>query len=134
MRYPVRVYIEDTEAAGQVHHANYLKYMERARTEFMRATGFGKTAIFAEDMMFVVADCQAQFLSHAVLDDLLEVTAKPIKVARSNIVFSQQVWLGEQLLVDGRVRIACVRRSDGRPCAMPETMLAAVKRQLDPKE
>lgn len=131
MSMQVRVYIEDTEAQGSVHHANYLKYMERARTEFMREAGFGKTSIFAEDMMFVVADCQAQFLSHAELDDLLEVTAKPIKVARSNIVFSQQVWLGEQLLVDGTVRIACVRRNDGRPCAMPETMLAAIKRRLD---
>lgn len=134
MSFQVRVYIEDTEAAGGVHHANYLKYMERARTEFMRTAGFGKTAIFAEEMMFVVADCQAQFLSHAELDDLLEVTAKPIKVARTNIVFSQQVWLRERLLVDGRVRIACVSRSDYRPCPMPETMLAAVKRLLDSAE
>lgn len=130
-RFPVRVYIEDTDAGGIVYYVNYLKFMERARTEFMRECGFAKTAIFAEDRMFVVADCQVKYFASARLDNLLEVSAKPIKVARSNIVFEQKVWLADQLLVAGTVRIACVRRSDGRPCAMPEAMLARLQQQTE---
>ena len=73
----VRVYIEDTDAGGIVYYVNYLKFMERARTEFMRSLGYGKTAIFSDDKMFVVHSANVQYLGAARLDDELSVTAVP---------------------------------------------------------
>ena len=124
---PVRVYIEDTDAGGIVYYINYLKFMERARTEFMRALGYGKTAIFSDDKMFVVHSANVQYLGAARLDDELVVTAKPLKVARTNIVFEQCVLRGGELLCRGEVRIACVDRAGQRPSAMPSDMYARVQ-------
>jgi 4-hydroxybenzoyl-CoA thioesterase len=123
----VRVYIEDTDAGGIVYYVNYLKFMERARTEFMRELGYGKTAIFSADKMFVVHSANVQYLGAARLDDELEVTARPLKVARSNIVFEQSVFRGGELLCRGEIRIACVDRASNRPCAMPDVMYDQVK-------
>ncbi len=127
----VRVYIEDTDAGGIVYYVNYLKFMERARTEFMRALGYGKTAIFSDDKMFVVHSANVQYLGAARLDDELSVTAVPLKVARSNIIFEQSVFRGGELLCRGEVRIACVDRATQKPCAMPDAMFEQVK-QLNP--
>ncbi|MEZ5539741.1 MAG: tol-pal system-associated acyl-CoA thioesterase [Pseudomonadales bacterium] len=127
----VRVYIEDTDAGGIVYYVNYLKFMERARTEFMRAQGYGKTAIFSEEKMFVVHTANVQYLGAARLDDELIVTATPLKVARSNIIFEQLVSRGGELLCRGEVRIACVDRATQKPCAMPEVMFEQVKQSLN---
>ena len=123
----VRVYIEDTDAGGIVYYVNYLKFMERARTEFMRSLGYGKTAIFSDDKMFVVHSANVQYLGAARLDDELSVTAVPLKVARSNIIFEQSVFRGGELLCRGEVRIACVDRATQKPCAMPDIMIEQVK-------
>ena len=131
----LRVYIEDTDAGGIVYYVNYLKFMERARTEFMRALGYGKTAIFSDDKMFVVHSANVQYLGAAKLDDRLVVTARPLKVARSNILFEQCVTLqddlrGEVLLCRGEVRIACVDRASQKPCGMPAEMYRQVQATL----
>ncbi len=125
---PVRVYIEDTDAGGIVYYVNYLKFMERARTEFMRSLGYDKTAIFSSDKMFVVHSVNVQYLGAARLDDNLMVTANPLKVARSNIVFEQCVLRGEDVLCRGEIRIACIDRSSGKPCTMPTDMHELVKK------
>ncbi len=126
----LRVYIEDTDAGGIVYYVNYLKFMERARTEFMRSLGYGKTAIFSDDKMFVVHSANVQYLGVAKLDDELTVTAVPVKVARSNIVFEQLVLRGGELLCRGEIRIACVNRTANRPCAMPDEMRSQVEAVL----
>jgi len=118
----VRVYIEDTDAGGIVYYVNYLKFMERARTEFMRHLGYAKTAIFDADCMFVVSSSDVQYLGSAVLDDDLFVTATPIKVGRASIVFEQLVKRAGQVLCKGKIKIACVNRQTGVPQAMPESM------------
>ena len=123
----LRIYIEDTDAGEIVYYVNYLKFMERARTEFMRALGYGKTAIFSDDKMFVVHSANVKYLGAARLDDELLVTARPIKVARSNIVFEQSVFRGGELLCRGEIRIACVDRVSNRPCAMPDEMYSQIK-------
>jgi 4-hydroxybenzoyl-CoA thioesterase/acyl-CoA thioester hydrolase len=128
---PVRVYIEDTDAGQIVYYINYLKFMERARTEFMRSLGYGKTAIFSDDKMFVVHSANVQYLGAARLDDELAVTARPIKVARSNIVFEQTVLRGGELLCKGEIRIACVDRASNKPCAMPDEMYDQVKEMFE---
>jgi 4-hydroxybenzoyl-CoA thioesterase/acyl-CoA thioester hydrolase len=123
----VRVYIEDTDAGGIVYYVNYLKFMERARTEFMRANGYSKTAIFSDDKMFVVHSANVKYLGAAWLDDSLTVTAKPIKIAHSNIVFEQCVLRGEDMLCRGEIKIACIDQQSRRPCAMPKAMYDQLK-------
>lgn len=134
---PVRVYIEDTDAGGIVYYVNYLKFMERARTEFMRSLGYGKTAIFGasfgegdEDAMFVVSSSNVQYLGSARLDDELHVTAKPIKVGRASILFEQLVKRNGNVLCKGDVKIACVSRQTGTPQAMPEHMFNKVSLKI----
>lgn len=119
---PMRVYIEDTDAGGIVYYVNYLKFMERARTEFMRSLGYGKTAIFDDDAMFVVHSSHVHYLGSAVLDDALEVTAKPLKAGRTYILFEQLVRRGSDILCRGEIKIACVNRRLRQPQPMPATM------------
>ena len=121
-RLPIRVYIEDTDAGGIVYYVNYLKYMERSRTEYLRNMGYGKTAIFSDDLMFVVHSAQVKYLASARLDDEVVATAKPVKVGRANVVFEQKVFRDDVLLCEGEVRIACVSIATGQPEPMPDTM------------
>jgi len=127
---PLRVYIEDTDAGGIVYYVNYLKFMERARTEFMRSLGYGKTAIFGDDAMFVVASLDAKYLAPARLDDEVQVSATPVKVGHASIVFEQLVRRGDTVLCEAKVRIACAERQTGSPCAMPESMYERVQAAL----
>lgn len=122
----LRVYIEDTDAGGIVYYVNYLKFMERARTEFMRHLGYGKTAIFDTDSMFVVVSSNVQYQGSAVLDDELQVTARPLKMGRASIVFEQCVRRGADTLCKGEVKIACVDRQSRVPQAMPDVMYEKV--------
>lgn len=124
---PLRVYIEDTDAGGIVYYINYLKYMERARTEFMRSLGFAKTAIFADDLMFVVHTSNVQYLDSARLDDEVVVTAKPVKMGKTNICFHQQVRRGTSVLCRADIRIACVDQKNRKPRAMPVSMQQTIQ-------
>ena len=124
---PVRVYIEDTDAGGIVYYVNYLKFMERARTELMRSLGYGKAAIFADDLMFVVHSLNANYHASATLDDELQVTAKVTKVGKVAVVFEQTISCGDQVLCSGEVKVACVRRSNQKPASMPPHLLAQLQ-------
>jgi 4-hydroxybenzoyl-CoA thioesterase/acyl-CoA thioester hydrolase len=124
---PVRIYIEDTDAGGIVYYVNYLKYMERARTEFMRSLGYGKAAILNNStgdahVMFVVSSSNVHYFVSAVLDDELLVTAQPVKVGRASIVFEQAVIRAGKILCKGEIKIACVDRRSATPQAMPVAM------------
>ncbi len=123
----LRVYIEDTDAGGIVYYVNYLKFMERARTEFMRSLGFGKDYIFNHDLMFVVRDVAVKYLRPARLDDELEATAGVLKLGGASMVFSQSVNRGEELLVTGEVTVACVDRGGVKPRRLPPEMAAALQ-------
>ena len=98
---PIRVYVEDTDAGGIVFYANYLKYMERARTELMRKLGFDKPALF-DGMQFVVHEVSLKYHSPAVLDDQICVTAGYTQRSRRvTFEMTQQVFRDDQLLVEG---------------------------------
>lgn len=125
-RLPLRVYIEDTDAGGIVYYVNYLKYMERARTEFMRAHGFDKRYIFNSDLMFVVHSLKADYRDSAELDDEIEATAEILHCGRAAILFRQQVWRDSQLLCDAEVKIACVAKNTRKPQRIPAEMLASL--------
>lgn len=120
--WPVRVYIEDTDAGGIVFYVNYLKYMERARTECLRALGFGKDGIFNDDAMFVVHSLSADYKAPARLDEMLSVEAHVMQLKRSSVTFRQHVWREDELLCAGNVKIACVSRTTMKPVAIPENL------------
>ena len=119
---PLRVYIEDTDAGGIVYYVNYLKYMERSRTEFLRSLGYHKPAILDGGLLLVVHAAQINYRRSARLDDQLHITAQIEKLARSYIEFKQQVLRGDELLCEGLIRIACVNAVTIKPSALPIDM------------
>jgi tol-pal system-associated acyl-CoA thioesterase len=123
----LRVYIEDTDAGGIVYYVNYLKFMERARTEFMRSLGFGKDYIFNHDLMFVVRDVAVKYLLPARLDDELEASAGISSLGGASMVFRQAVTRGEECLATGEVTVACVDRDGVKPRRLPADMAAALQ-------
>lgn len=131
---PVRVYIEDTDAGGIVYYVNYLKFMERARTEFLRALGVAKAAVVSEDALFVVHSANVRYRAPARLDDELTITAKPVKVTPASLVFSQSVYRGDELLCDADIRIACVLQDSFRPGRMPDFIYSALTALIDQGE
>ena len=109
-RHPVRVYWEDTDAGGIVFYCNYLKFMERARTEWLSALGFEQEGMrHAGEGMFIVADTQLRFIKPARLDDRLTVTVTLCELGRASVGFAQDVWRGDTLLTRGRVRAGWVQ-------------------------
>ncbi|BFM12202.1 tol-pal system-associated acyl-CoA thioesterase [Simiduia litorea] len=121
---PVRVYIEDTDAGGIVYYVNYLKYMERSRTELMRSLGYDKPAFLEGGLLLVVHSANTRYLLPATLDDALQVSAEISKLARTYVVFRQCVYRGEALLCEAEIKVACVRQSDMRPAALPVDVYA----------
>ena len=119
---PLRVYIEDTDAGGIVYYVNYLKYMERSRTEFLRSLGYHKPAILDGGLLLVVHAAQINYRRSARLDDQLYITAQIEKLARTYVEFKQQVLRGEELLCEGLIRIACVDAVTMKPNAIPAAM------------
>nr|WP_043458427.1 tol-pal system-associated acyl-CoA thioesterase [Azohydromonas australica] len=123
-RFPVRIYWEDTDAGGVVFYANYLKFFERARTEWLRHLGFGQEALKNEQrMMFVVTHTELRYLAPARLDDLLHVTVRPQAAGRASLVVHQQAWRGDVLLTEGSIRIGCVDADTFRPRRMPDELI-----------
>ena len=125
--YPIRIYIEDTDAGGIVYYVNYLKFMERARTECLRNLGYGKAAIFDDDLLMVVHSVEVKYLAPAYLDDEVSVTANIIKLARTYILFDQQVCRGQQVLCQAKVKIACVT-SAMKPTPLPDGIIDSIQR------
>jgi len=112
---PIRVYIEDTDAGGIVYYVNYLKYLERARTELMRALGCERAAISDQGWMFVVSDLAVTYRQPARLDEQLDATALIQRVGGATIDFFQSVRRGDTVLVEGNIQIACIDEERGRP-------------------
>ncbi len=114
--WPVRVYYEDTDHGGVVFYANYLKFMERARTEWLRSLGFEQDELIdKEGLIFAVRSVQLTYHLPARFNDLLEVTAKVIKYGRASIDFEQQVRRGGEVLCEGVVRLASLDAANFRP-------------------
>lgn len=120
--WPLRVYIEDTDAGGIVYYINYLKYMERARTELLRRYGYDKPAFWADNRMFVVHSADVTWRKPARLDDELDVSARIDKVGRTFFEVVQQVRRSGQVLCEGVVKVANVTRDTMKPVALPADM------------
>ncbi len=138
--WPVRVYYEDTDAGGIVFYANYLKFFERARTEWLRAAGGAQQPLADEARrVFVVKSTAIDYHAPAKLDDLLEITVEVEKLGRVSVDFMQEVWLAAEndmngaarrLLCSGRIRVGCVDAGTLRPAAMPDTVSASLQQHL----
>lgn len=125
-QWPMRVYIEDTDAGGIVYYVNYLKFMERTRTEYLRSLGFGKQYIFNQDLMFVVRSVKSEYLKPATLDDELLGTAKVIDSGASHLTMEQLVCRGGELLCKGEVKIVCVNKDSMKPKRLPKEIREAL--------
>jgi acyl-CoA thioester hydrolase len=132
-RHPLRVYWEDTDAGGVVFYANYLKFFERARTEWLRSLGFSQQRMLQHDgVMFVVADTALRCRRAARLDDLLDVTVSVAETGRVSMRLSQQAWRDGELVAEGEIRIGCMvahgAASAGfRPCRIPAAILEKIQ-------
>lgn len=126
---PIRVYIEDTDAGGIVFYVNYLKYMERARTEFMRHIGFEQKLSSTSEYQFVVHRADMKFHKPARMDMLLDVSVRVLKIAKTYFVVEQHVRneKNDQLFCSAEVKVACVNYSTFKPQAIPESVLLAMK-------
>ncbi|NRT57542.1 tol-pal system-associated acyl-CoA thioesterase [Sphaerotilus uruguayifluvii] len=126
-RWPLRIYWEDTDAGGVVFYANYLKFFERARTEWLRELGFSQEAMrLQEAAMFVVTDTAVRYRQPARLDDRIEVTVRLAEAGRASLVLDQQAWREDTLLAEGRIRIGCVDAATLRPRRMPASLLSVL--------
>ena len=120
----VRIYWEDTDAGGVVFYANYLKFFERARTEWLRARGIEQDQLRAQDgLMFVVAESNLRYLRPARLDDQLAITVSITETGRVSMSLEQVAWRGEERLVEGHIRIGCVDAATFKPRRMPALLL-----------
>ena len=120
----VRVYYDDTDAGGVVYHASYLKYMERARTEYLRSRGYSLNRLRTEqDVLFVVHRIGIRYKRPAVLDDELTVTAALSKTGGASLVFRQTVCRDEEQLCEADITVACLSAERHTPKRMPKTLL-----------
>jgi acyl-CoA thioester hydrolase len=121
----VRVYWEDTDAGGVVFYANYLKFFERARTEWLRHLGVGQQALrAATGAMFVVTDTRLRLRAPARLDDELNVTVDLLERGAASMQIQQAAWRGDTLLAEGTIRIGCVDDLNFRPRRIPTEVIA----------
>ncbi len=118
--WPIRVYYEDTDASGVAYHANYLRWLERARTEWLRGQGYGQERLRLElGVAFTVSTLEIEYRKPARLDDELEVRTRIAELRRASLIFEQSLSRAGETLTTARVRIACVDAATFRPKALP---------------
>jgi acyl-CoA thioester hydrolase len=128
----VRVYYEDTDAGGVVFYANYLKFFERARTEWLRTAGIGQQSMTeTHHVVFVVKSTAVEYHAPAKLDDELKLSVVVERLGRASVQFVQEAWRtgvdGPQLLCTGRIKVGCVDTAGFRPTTIPDAIMAAIK-------
>ena len=127
---PLRVYYEDTDAAGVVYYANYLRFLERARTEWLRSLGYEQQRLAQTmDLAFVVRSLACEYLKPARLDQMLNIVSEIESIGRAQIVFAQRVenQAGTETLLTASVRVACIAAARGKPKALPNEMYDTFK-------
>lgn len=124
----LRVYYEDTDAGGIVFYANYLKFFERARTEWLRAAGVSQQIMTqTHEVMFVVKGTAVEYHAPARLDDELKITVVVEKLGRASVQFVQEAWCGGICLATGRIKVGCVGTVGLRPSAIPDEVLDKIR-------
>jgi acyl-CoA thioester hydrolase len=127
-RWPVRVYYEDTDAGGIVYHANYLRFMERARTEWLRRLGFEQDELSErEQVIFVVKKIDIDYRAPARFNDEIDVRCAITRCGRASIEFDQDIVRDEVTLCRAQVKVGCVSTTNMRPCAIPTHLYAEMQ-------
>ena len=129
-----RIYYEDTDAGGVVYYANYLRFMERARTEWLRTLGVEQDTLSQQEgLIFAVRSIQLEYVKPAKFNDLLDVSVAISKTGKASLTFDQAISQAEgqkQLLCDGKVKIACLNCETFRPQAIPENIRRELTQQI----
>jgi acyl-CoA thioester hydrolase len=126
--FPIRVYYEDTDAGGVVFYANYLKFMERARTEWLRTKAVSQAELVAnERIMFIVAKLDIQYIAPATLDQLLTVQTDITYFGRASLHFKQCVLHNQELLAQGTIKVGCVSADTFRVQPLPQSLVEHIK-------
>ncbi len=129
--WPVRVYYEDTDAAGVVYYANYLRYFERARTEWLRALGFEQTELAARhQIVFVVRSINVEYFLPARFNDELRISVELDAPGASQMVFVQRVMHAAVVLCEARVRVACVSLHAMKPVRIPKPLSTKIQEKI----
>ncbi len=115
---PIRVYYEDTDMGGIVYYANYLRYIERARSDWVREMGMDQLEMKAGGVVFAVRRVEADYMAPAVLDDLLEVRTQVSSITPARMIMRQDVWRDATVLFQANVTIVCINAA-GKPCRLP---------------
>ncbi|MBE0402982.1 tol-pal system-associated acyl-CoA thioesterase [Halomonas citrativorans] len=129
---PLRVYMEDTDAGGIVYYVNYLKFMERARSEWLREQGLNQQTLLDEGTQLVVYRLACHYAKPARLDEALEITARVTDIGRCRVTFEQFVMRGEELLCSATVEIACLSAERMRPKAWPASFQSQLQTLVIP--
>jgi acyl-CoA thioester hydrolase len=125
----MRVYWEDTDAAGIVFYANYLKFFERARTEWLRSLGFGQEQLRSgAGIAFVVSETRLRYRRPARLDDVIDVSVAVVHLGQASLEIAQEARRADELLADGTIRIGCVELGTFRPCRIPNEIRLSIHR------
>jgi acyl-CoA thioester hydrolase len=126
--WPARVYWEDTDGGGVVYYANYLRFLERARTEWLRARGFSQTELLkSTGVMFVVANLSIDYRRPAKLDDTLDISCDVQMEGNVCMEFAQRIRRADEVLVEASVRVACLDAQSFRPKRIPHGIVAAIR-------
>lgn len=127
-KWPIRVYYEDTDSGGVVYHSNYLNFMERARTEWLRSMGFEQDVLIAEhNCLFAVHSMQLNFKRPAKFNDALLVRSQLVKAVGARMEFEQKIYRDTELLCEATVKIACLDAIRFRPMVIPPFLLMEIQ-------
>lgn len=126
--WPIRVYYEDTDSGGVVYYANYLRFLERARTEWLRALGFEQTELAARHQaVFVVRAVAIEYIKPSLFNDSLQVTVELAKVGASQILVAQRVMRNDEELVAAEVKVVCVNAATFKPVRIPQVIMTKIR-------
>ncbi len=133
--WPIRVYYEDTDAGGIVFFANYLKFFERARTEWLRACGVDQRKLAEENgVLFVVSETAVQYRAPACLDDMLTIASRIERLGKASVEFVQEARRGDVVLAIGTIRVGCIDHATLKPIALPHAVSEGLRRESHPFE
>lgn len=126
--FPIRIYIEDTDLGGIVYHANHIRFLERTRTEWLRACGISHYW-HQKDYNFVVHKINFKYMRPILMDDLITVTATVLSCKSTSFILQQNIYRGEIMLASGEVELACIN-ADMRPCRLPDEIRTVIQSQM----
>jgi len=127
---PLRIYYEDTDAQGVVYYANYLRFFERARTEYLRDIGYNQQSLLEQGGIFVVRKLEMKFNKPAILDNEILIKTKLIKLGKVSFNFIQKAFLEDNLLVEASVSCGCIGKKKFEPMALPKQLLEGMRTLL----